>query len=70
VELAVRAERAGARILDMPVPWTDHPPSKSSARLVSLSLLYLAGIAQLRREIDTTTARSSPARLHHWRRGE
>src|SRR5262245_56058040 len=72
VELAVRAERAGARILDMPVAWTDQPPSKSSARLVSLSLLYLAGIHQLRRELEAMPARRSPApaRLQNWRRGE
>ncbi len=44
-QLAVRAEWLGAKILDMPVDWTDQPDSKSSARLVNLSLLYLAGIA-------------------------
>src|SRR5215510_6819773 len=49
-QLAVRAEWLGAKILDMPVDWTDQPDSKSSARLVNLSLLYLAGIAALRRE--------------------
>ena len=49
-QLAVRAEWLGARILDMPVDWTDQPDSKSSARLVNLSLLYLAGIAELRQE--------------------
>jgi len=49
-QLAVRAEWLGAKILDMPVDWTDQPDSKSSARLVNLSLLYLAGIAELRRE--------------------
>jgi glycosyltransferase involved in cell wall biosynthesis len=49
-QLAVRAEWLGARILDMPVDWTDQPDSKSSARLVNLSLLYLAGIAALREE--------------------
>jgi glycosyltransferase involved in cell wall biosynthesis len=72
VELAVRAERAGARILDMPVAWTDQPHSKSSARLVNLSLLYLAGISQLRREIETTSVAptSTAAHLQNWRRGE
>jgi glycosyltransferase involved in cell wall biosynthesis len=49
-QLAVRAEWLGARILDMPVDWTDQPDSKSSARLINLSLLYLAGIAELRAE--------------------
>ena len=49
-QLAVRAEWLGARILDMPVDWTDQPDSKSSARLINLSLLYLAGIAELREE--------------------
>jgi hypothetical protein len=49
-QLAVRAEWLGARILDMPVDWTDQPASKSSARLINLSLLYLAGIAELRQE--------------------
>ena len=36
-QLAVRAEWLGARILDMPVDWTDQPDSKSSARLINLS---------------------------------
>src|SRR5262245_58776386 len=49
-QLAVRAEWLGARVLDIPVDWTDQPASKSSARLVNLSLLYLAGIAALRQE--------------------
>jgi glycosyltransferase involved in cell wall biosynthesis len=49
-QLAVRAEWVGAKVLDMPVDWTDQPNSKSSARLVNLSLLYLAGIAELRAE--------------------
>src|SRR5215813_1588385 len=49
-QLAVRAEWLGARILDMPVDWTDQPDSKSSARLINLSLLYFAGIAELREE--------------------
>ena len=48
--IAVRAEWLGARVLDMPVDWTDQPDSKSSARLINLSLLYLAGIAALRQE--------------------
>jgi hypothetical protein len=34
----------------MPVDWTDQPDSKSSARLINLSLLYLSGIAELRLE--------------------
>jgi glycosyltransferase involved in cell wall biosynthesis len=50
-QLAVRAEWVGARILDMPVVWTDQPDSKSSARLFNLSRLYLAGIAELREEM-------------------
>jgi len=72
VELAVRAERAGGRILDMPVAWTDQPHSKSSARLINLSLLYLAGISQLRREIEPRTGGpvSPTASLQDWRRGE
>src|SRR5262249_8256253 len=70
--LRVRAEGARARILDMPVAWPDQPHSKSSARLVNLSLLYLAGISQLRREIKTKSAGSAAAaaRVQDWRRGE
>lgn len=49
-QLAVRAEWLGARILDMPVDWTDQPNSKSSARLVNLGRLYLAGISALKEE--------------------
>jgi glycosyltransferase involved in cell wall biosynthesis len=49
-QLAVRAEWLGAKILDMPVDWTDQPDSRSSARLVNLSLLYLAGISELKEE--------------------
>jgi glycosyltransferase involved in cell wall biosynthesis len=49
-QLAVRAEWLGAKILDMPVDWTDQPNSKSAARLINLSLLYLAGISELREE--------------------
>jgi glycosyltransferase involved in cell wall biosynthesis len=49
-QLAVRAEWLGAKILDFPVEWSDDPNSKSSARLVNLSRLYLAGIAELREE--------------------
>lgn len=49
-QLAVRAEWLGAKILDFPVEWSDDPNSKSSARLVNLSMLYLSGIADLRRE--------------------
>ena len=50
-QLAVRAEWLGAKILDMPVMWTDQPDSKSSARLINLSLLYLAGISDLKDEM-------------------
>jgi glycosyltransferase involved in cell wall biosynthesis len=50
-QLAVRAEWLGARILDMPVDWIDQPDSRSSARLVNLSLLYLSGISQLAQEM-------------------
>lgn len=49
-QLAVRAEWLGAKILDFPVEWSDDPNSKSSARLINLSLLYLSGIADLREE--------------------
>jgi glycosyltransferase involved in cell wall biosynthesis len=49
-QLAVRAEWAGARILDMPVEWRDQPASKSAVRFFDLSRLYVAGIAELRRE--------------------
>jgi glycosyltransferase involved in cell wall biosynthesis len=62
-QLAVRAEWLGARILDMPVDWTDQPNSKSSARLVNLSLLYLAGISELREEKRRwQSANTRPAR--------
>ncbi len=50
-QLAVRAEWMGAKLLDMPVEWTDQPDSKSSARLVNLSMLFLAGISELRAEM-------------------
>ena len=50
-QLAVRSEWVGAKVLDMPVAWTDQPKSKSSARLLDLSLLYLSGISQLKREM-------------------
>jgi glycosyltransferase involved in cell wall biosynthesis len=50
-QLVVRAEWLGARILDLPVVWTDQPNSKSGARLFDLSLLYLAGISELKREL-------------------
>ena len=50
-QLAVRAEWVGAKILDMPVVWTDQPDSKSSARLINLSLLYLSGISELKDEM-------------------
>jgi len=49
-QLAVRAEWVGAKILDMPVKWTDQPDSKSSARLFNLARLYLAGISELKDE--------------------
>ncbi len=49
-QLAVRAEWLSAKILDIPVEWTDDPDSKSSARLLNLSRLYLAGISELREE--------------------
>jgi len=49
-QLAVRAEWRGARVLDIPVDWTDQPNSKSSARLLNLSLLYLSGIEALKEE--------------------
>jgi glycosyltransferase involved in cell wall biosynthesis len=49
-QLAVRAEWLGANILDMPVDWSDQLNSKSSARLLNLSQLYLAGISELREE--------------------
>lgn len=58
-QLAVRAEWVDARILDMPVDWTDQPDSKSSARLINLSRLYLAGISELREEKRRLT--STPA---------
>ena len=50
-QLAVRAEWLGAQICDMPVLWTDQPDSKSGARLLNLSKLYLSGISELRREM-------------------
>lgn len=50
-QLAVRAEWMGAKILDMPVDWVDQPDSKSGARLVNLSLLYLSGISELKDEM-------------------
>ncbi len=60
-QLAVRAEWVGAKILDMPVDWVDQPNSKSGARLVNLSRLYLAGISQLKEEKARFQA-SGPAR--------
>jgi glycosyltransferase involved in cell wall biosynthesis len=60
-QLAVRAERLGAKILDMPVQWTDQPDSKSSARLINLSLLYLAGISELRHEMQRFKSLKSAA---------
>ena len=50
-QLAVRAEWHGARILDLPVDWTDQPDSKSGARLFNLSRLYLAGLSELKAEM-------------------
>jgi glycosyltransferase involved in cell wall biosynthesis len=62
-QLAVRAEWFGARVLDMPVDWTDRPHSRSSARLINLSLLYLSGISQLKKEKRRLqNASSSPVR--------
>jgi len=58
-QLAVRAEWVGAKILDMPVKWTDQPDSKSSARLFNLARLYLAGISELKEE--KRRLQSSPA---------
>lgn len=58
-QLAVRAEWVGARILDMPVVWTDQPDSKSSARLVNLSMLFLAGIGELKQEMRRFKAAGS-----------
>jgi glycosyltransferase involved in cell wall biosynthesis len=49
-QLAVRAEWLNAKILDLPVDWTDEPNSKSSARLFSLSKLFISGINDLREE--------------------
>ncbi len=60
-QLAVRAEWLGARVLDMPVTWTDQPHSKSGARLLNLSRLYLASISELKREMRQFR-RASPAR--------
>ncbi len=50
-QLAVRGEWLGARILDMPVEWTDDPNSASGARLFNLSVLYLEGISGLKKEM-------------------
>lgn len=70
-QLAVRAEWLGAEILDFPVEWSDDPDSKSSARLINLSLLYLSGIADLRKEkqqffqgYSATSAGQSEHRSH------
>jgi len=60
-QVAVRAEWLGAKVLDMPVDWTDQPDSKSSARLVNLSRLYLSGISQLRQEMREFRSTQSPA---------
>jgi glycosyltransferase involved in cell wall biosynthesis len=59
-QVAVRAEWLGAKVLDMPVVWTDQPDSKSSARLVNLSLLYLSGISQLKQEMQHFRSTSRP----------
>ncbi len=58
-QLAVRAEWVGAKILDMPVIWTDQPDSKSGARLFNLSRLFLAGISELKQEMRQFKAASS-----------
>lgn len=58
-QLAVRAEWVGAKILDMPVTWTDQPDSKSGARLFNLSRLFLAGISELKQEMRQFKAASS-----------
>jgi glycosyltransferase involved in cell wall biosynthesis len=49
-ELAIRAERIGAEILDIPVHWSDNLNSKSSDQLLYLILHYLASIERMRRE--------------------
>jgi glycosyltransferase involved in cell wall biosynthesis len=49
-QLVVRAEWEHARVLELPVHWNDSPDSRSSARLLNLSKLYLQGIEELRRE--------------------
>ena len=50
-ELLVRAEWLGAEIVDLPVHWIDDPEnSRSSSRLISLILEYLADIERLRQE--------------------
>ncbi|MGF1619188.1 MAG: glycosyltransferase [Rhodomicrobiaceae bacterium] len=50
-QLAVRGEWLSARMLDMPVEWTDDPNSASGARLFNLSRLYLEGISELKQEM-------------------
>jgi len=58
-QLAVRAEWAGARIMEMPVVWRDQPNSKSAVRFLDLSRLYLAGIAELKREMRESRVRDA-----------
>jgi hypothetical protein len=50
-QLAVRGEWLGARILDMPVEWIDDPNSASGKRLFNLSVLYLEGVSELKKEM-------------------
>jgi glycosyltransferase involved in cell wall biosynthesis len=50
-QLVVRSEWMGAKLLDMPVDWTDDPDSKSGARLLNLSKLYLEGVSELKAEM-------------------
>jgi glycosyltransferase involved in cell wall biosynthesis len=62
-QVAVRAEWLGAKVLDMPVQWTDDPDnSTSGARLVNLARLYLAGISDLRQEMRQLQRAKPPAR--------
>jgi len=49
-ELAVRAEWMGAKLLDLPVNWTDDPNSKSSSQIMRLTRQYLQGIEKLKQE--------------------
>ena len=49
-ELAVRTEWMRGKILDLPVYWVDDLNSKSSSRIISLTLEYIEGIAKLKKE--------------------